>query len=107
MFIINIFHQNQKTIQRIEQNLICVSYYLTFLKKKLRRVEKSVALSNLSIYYTCKHIKRSYKNYNFKISAPTWNDKFELPDGSCSTSDIQDYFEYIISMKYLLIVHQN
>ena len=31
-----------------------------------------------------------------KISAPTWNDKFELPDGSYSVSDIQDYFEYIL-----------
>ena len=28
--------------------------------------------------------------------APTWNDKFELPDGSYSISDIQDYFEYIL-----------
>ena len=32
----------------------------------------------------------------FKISAPTWNDEFELPDGSYSVSDIQDYFEYIL-----------
>ena len=31
-----------------------------------------------------------------KISAPAWNDKFELPDGSYSVSDIQDYFEYIL-----------
>ena len=31
-----------------------------------------------------------------KISAPTWNDEFDLPDGSYSISDIQDYFEYII-----------
>ena len=37
-----------------------------------------------------------YKNNKFKISALTWNEKFELPDGSCSVSDIQDYFEYII-----------
>ena len=39
--------------------------------------------------------KSSYNNNKFKISAPTWNDKFELPDGSYSVSDIQDYFEYI------------
>ena len=39
--------------------------------------------------------KRSYNNNKFKISAPTWNDKFELPDGLYSVSDIQDYFEYI------------
>ena len=30
------------------------------------------------------------------MSAPTWSDEFELPDGSYSLSDIQDYFEYII-----------
>ena len=57
--------------------------------------EKSIALLNLSIYYTWKNIKSSYNNNKFKISAPTWNDKFELPDGSYSVSDIQDYFEYI------------
>ena len=44
-----------------------------------------------------KNIKRSYKNNKLKISAPTLNDKFELPnDGSYSVSDIQDDFEYII-----------
>ena len=43
-----------------------------------------------------KNIKSSYNNNKFKISAPTWNDKFELPDGSYSVSDIQDYFEYIL-----------
>ena len=58
-------------------------------KLDLRRGEKSIALSNLSIYYTWKNIKSSYNN-KFKISAPTWNDKFELP-----VSNIQDYFEYI------------
>ena len=61
----------------------------------LRRGEKIIALSNLSIYYTWKNIKSSYNNNKFKISAPTWNDKFELPDGSYSVSGIQDYFEYI------------
>ena len=58
--------------------------------------EKIIALSNLSIYYTWRNIKRSYNNNKFKISAPTWNDKFDLPDGSFSVSDIQDYFEYIL-----------
>ena len=65
-------------------------------KLNLRRGEKSTALSNLSIYYTWKNIKSSYNNNKFKISAPTWNDKFELPDESCSISDVQDYFEYIL-----------
>ena len=41
------------------------------------------------------NIKSSYNNNKFKISAPTQNDEFELPDGSYSVSDIQDYFEYI------------
>ena len=65
-------------------------------KLDLRRGEKSIALSNLSIYYTWKNIKSSYNNNNVKIPAATWNDKFELPDGSYSVSDIQDYFEYIL-----------
>ena len=55
-----------------------------------------IALSNLSIYYNWKNKKSSYNNNKFKISAPTWNDEFELPDGSYSVSDIQDYFEYIL-----------
>ena len=65
-------------------------------KLDLRRGENRIALSNLSIYYTWKNIKSSYNNNKFKISAPTWNDKFELPDGSYSVSNIQDYFEYIL-----------
>ena len=40
--------------------------------------------------------KRSYKNNKFKISAPAWNEEFELPDGSYSISHIEDYFEYIL-----------
>ena len=59
-------------------------------KLDLRRSDKYVALSNLSIYYTWKNIKNSYNNNKFKISAPTWNDKFDLPYGSFSVSDIQD-----------------
>ena len=55
-----------------------------------------MALANLSIYYTWKNIKSAYNNNKFKISAPTWNDTFDLPDGSYSISDIQDYFEFII-----------
>ena len=61
----------------------------------LRLGKKVIALSNLSIYYTWENTKSSYNNNKFKTSAPTWNDKFELPDGSYSISDIQDYFEYI------------
>ena len=64
-------------------------------KLDLRRGQKSVALSNLSIYYTWRNIKSSYNNNKFKISAPTWSDEFELQDGSYSISGIQDYFEYM------------
>ena len=65
-------------------------------KLDLRIGEKVTALSNLNIYYTWKNTKSSYNNNKFKISAPTWNDKFKLVDGSYSVSDIQDYFEYIL-----------
>ena len=57
-------------------------------KLDLRIGEKIIALSYLSIYYTWKNIKSSYNNNKFKISAPTWNDEFELPHGSYSESDI-------------------
>ena len=77
-------------------------------KLDLRRGEKSVDLSNLTIYYTWKNIESSNNNNKFKISASTWNDKFKLPDGSYSVSNIQDYFEYILkkSMEKILIIHQ-
>ena len=65
-------------------------------KLDLRRSDKYVALSNLSIYYSWKNIKKPYNNNKFKISASTWDDEFELPDGSYSVSDIQDYFRYIL-----------
>ena len=50
----------------------------------------------MGIYYTWKNIRSEYSNNKFKISAPTWNDTFDLPDGSYSIDDIQDYFEFII-----------
>ena len=65
-------------------------------KLDLRISKKVITLSNISIYYTWKNTKNSYNNNKFKIFAPTWNDEFELPDGSYSVSDIQDYFEYIL-----------
>ena len=57
---------------------------------------KNIGLVNLSIYYTWKNTKSQYNNNKFKISAPTWNDKFDLPDGSHSISGIQYYFEVFI-----------
>ena len=65
-------------------------------KLDLRRGQKRVALSNLSIYYTWKNIKSLYKNNKIKIPAPVCSDEFELPDRSYSILDIQDYFEYIL-----------
>ena len=65
-------------------------------KLNCRRDEKSIVLSNLLIYYTWENIKSTYNNNKFKISAPTRNVKFELPDRSHSISNIQDYFEYIL-----------
>ena len=62
----------------------------------LKDPNKNMVLTDLSIYYTWKNIKSAYNNNKFKISAPTWNDKLDLPDGSYSIADIQDYFEFII-----------
>ena len=76
-------------------------------KLDLRIGEKIIALSNLSIYYTWKNIKSSYNNNKFQISAPTRNDKFQLPDGSYSISDIQSILNtFLKSMEKILINHQ-
>ena len=55
-----------------------------------------MALAKLNICGIWINIKSAYNNSIFKISAPTWDDEFDLPDGSYSVSDIQDYFEYVI-----------
>ena len=65
-------------------------------KLDLKNPNKNMALANLSIYYTWKNVKSIYNNNKFKISAPTWNETFDLPDGSYNISEIQDYIEYII-----------
>ena len=54
------------------------------------------------------NIKSLYNNNKFQISAPTWNDRFEVPGGSHSVSDIHDYFEYILKKNIMkrLIIHQ-
>ena len=72
-------------------------------KLNLKNPNKNMALANLSIYYTWKNIKSGYNNNKFKISAPTWNETFNLPDGSYSIVDIQDYFEFIIKKHETLI----
>ena len=73
-------------------------------KLNLKNPPKNMALANLSIYYTWKNIKSEYNNNEFKISAPTWNDTFVLPNGSYS-------IDYILSfssknLKLLLTIHQ-
>ena len=65
-------------------------------KLNLKNPNKNMALANLSIYYTWRNVKSIYKNNKFKISSPTWNQKFDLPDGSYNIPTIQDYLEYII-----------
>ena len=62
----------------------------------LKNPNKNMALASLSIYYTWKNIKSEYKNNKFNISAPTWNDTFDLADGFYSISDIQGSFEFTI-----------
>ena len=66
--------------------------------------KKNMALANLCIYYPWKNVQSIYKNNKFKKSAPTWNETFDLPDGSYNIPAIQNYFEYVI--KKLLILHQ-
>ena len=63
-------------------------------KLDLKNLNKNMALANLSIYYTWKNVKSTYNNNKFKISAPTWNETFDLPDGLYNISEIQDYIEY-------------
>ena len=86
------------TIFRNSENSITSEYHVLVLKLTeeldLKKAQKSIALSFLSIYYA--YIKSSYSNNKFKISAPTLSDEFELSDGSYLILDIQDYFEYIL-----------
>ena len=72
-------------------------FRLTLVDKlNLKNPNKNIALRNLSIYDTWKNIKSAYNSNKFKLLAPTWNDTFDLFDGSDSIEDIQDYFEFII-----------
>ena len=70
-------------------------------KLNFKDPKENMGLANLSIYNTWKNIKSEYINKS-KISAPTWNDTFDLPNGSYSISDIQDYFEFIIKKRETL-----
>ena len=87
-FFMNTKNSKTNESHRFKYNLIG--------KLDLKNPNKNMALGNLSVYYTWKNVKSIYKNNKFKISAPTWNEKFDLPDGSYNISEILDYFEYII-----------
>ena len=82
--------KNSKTNEphRLKYNLID--------KLDLNNPNKNMALAILSIYYTWKNVKSIYNNNKFKISVPTWNDTFDLPDGSYNILAIQNYIEHII-----------
>ena len=71
-------------------------------KRNLRDPGKNMTLANLNIYYTWQNIKSAYSNNRFKVSVPTWNDEFDLLDGSYSITGIQDYFEFIIKKRETL-----
>ena len=74
-------------------------------KINLKRSDKYLVLSNPTNYDTWENIKKSYKHNKSQASPPTWNEEFELPDGSYLLPDIQDYFEYILkNMRQLLII---
>ena len=93
------------TIFLNSDNNIFLKHFLIFqINQNLKRSGKSASLSNLSIYVTWKNIKKSYKNNKFKISAPTWNDKLELPDKSYV--DIR-YSRYIRYPRLFQVCHQN
>ena len=87
------FFMNSKNSKTSEPHRL--KYNLTD-KLDLKNPNKNMALASLSIYYTWKNVKSIYKNNKFKISAPTWNDTFDLLDGLYNIPAIQNYIEYII-----------
>ena len=72
-------------------------FRLYYTEKLDLRSRKTIALANLSIYYTWENIKPKYNNNKFKISGPTWSETFDLPDGSYEIQDIQDYIFKMIN----------
>ena len=87
-FFMNTKNSKTNELNRFKYNLID--------KLDLRNPNKNMALANLSIYYTWKNVKSIHNNNKFEISAPTWNETFDLPDGSYNIPAIQNYLEYII-----------
>ena len=97
------FFMNTKNSKNSEPHIF---RYNLIDKLDLKNPNKNMALGNLSIYYTWKNVKSIYNNNKFKISAPTWNDTFDLPDGSYNIPAIQNYFEYVKNMKQLVKLGQ-
>ena len=87
------FFMNTKNSKTNEPNRLI---YRLIDKLNLKNPNKNMALANLSIYYTWENVKKGCNNSKFKISAPTWNETFDLPDRSYTIASIQDYFEYVI-----------
>ena len=87
-FFINTKNSNTNESHRFKYDLID--------KLDLKNPNKNMALANLSIYYTWTNVKSIYKSNKFKISAPTWNETFDLPDGLYNIPAIQNYLEYVI-----------
>ena len=87
------FFMNSKNSKTNEPNRF---KYDLIDKLDLKNPNKNMALGSLSIYYIWKNVKSTYNNNKFKISAPTWNETCDLPDGSYNILEIQDYIEYII-----------
>ena len=86
---------NNKNSKTSESN----RFRLYFTDKLDLKRNKTVALANLAIYYTWQNIKEKYKNNKFKINVPTWDETFDLPDGSYTIANIQDYFLFIIKKR--------
>ena len=86
----NIF-MNTKSSKTSESN----RFRLYFTNKLDLRGNKTISLANLSIHYTWQNVKDEYENNKFKLSGLTWNETFDLADGSYTIADIQDYFLWI------------
>ena len=87
------FFMNSKNRKTSEPNRF---KYDLIDKLDFKNPNKTMVLGNLSLYYTWKNVKSTYNNNTLKVSAPTWSDIFDLPDGSYNISEIQDYIEYMI-----------
>ena len=87
------FFMNTKSSKTSEPHKV---KYNLIDKLDLKNPNKNMALASLSIYYTWKNVKSTYSNNKFKIYAPTWNNTFDLPDGSYNIPATQNYIEYIM-----------